>query len=176
MPTQSDTPTAPSSRSQPRLSARATGSRRGSPPRPSRPSGRTRCPGRAGRHACPGQGRGFPWELPTLTDPQPADREVCSGSSRRLRREAKRSTRRASGQARLFTGASGGASGNDAPVDQEERAMDVAKLEDLLRETEEHHGAYEAVAPKHHWSSWYASYISSRLEGNTPERASTDAG
>jgi hypothetical protein len=54
--------------------------------------------------------------------------------------------------------------------------MDVAALEDLLREAEEHHGAYDAIAPKHDWSSWYASYISSRGKGNTPERGSTDAG
>ena len=54
--------------------------------------------------------------------------------------------------------------------------MDVAKLEDLLREAEGHHGAYEAIAPAHRWSSWYASYISSRMKGNAPERASTDAG
>ena len=54
--------------------------------------------------------------------------------------------------------------------------MDVAALEDLLREAEQHHGTYEAIAPKHHWSSWYASYISSRRKGNTPERASADAG
>ena len=54
--------------------------------------------------------------------------------------------------------------------------MDVAKLEDLLREAEGHHGAYEAIAPAHHWSFWYASYISSRMKGNAPERASTDAG
>ena len=80
MPTQSDTPTAPSSRSQPRLSAQATGSRRGEPPRPSHPAARTRCPGRAGRNACPGQGRGFPSALPIVTDPQAADREVCSGN------------------------------------------------------------------------------------------------
>src|SRR5438045_1660958 len=31
-------------------------------------------------------------------------------------------------------------------------SMDVATLTELLRETEEHHGAYEAIAPKHHWS------------------------
>jgi hypothetical protein len=40
--------------------------------------------------------------------------------------------------------------------------MDVATLADLLREAEEHHGPYEATAPKHHWSGWYAAYISAR--------------
>ncbi len=54
--------------------------------------------------------------------------------------------------------------------------MEVADLEDLLREAEEHHRAYEPSAPVHHWSSWYAAYISSRLNGHAPERASTDAG
>jgi hypothetical protein len=54
--------------------------------------------------------------------------------------------------------------------------MDVAALEDLLREAEERHGVYEASAPERHWSSWYASYISSRRNGYAPDRASTDAG
>ena len=35
-------------------------------------------------------------------------------------------------------------------------------LTELLRETEERHGAYEATAPKHHWSGWYAAYIVAR--------------
>jgi hypothetical protein len=29
--------------------------------------------------------------------------------------------------------------------------MDVAALADLLQETAEHHGHFEAVAPKHNW-------------------------
>ena len=37
-------------------------------------------------------------------------------------------------------------------------------------ETEEHHGAYEGTAPKHHWSDWYAAYIVARERGQTPER------
>jgi hypothetical protein len=53
--------------------------------------------------------------------------------------------------------------------------MDVATLTDLLREAEEHHGPYEATAPKHHWSAWYAAYISARGQGRTPEEASDDA-
>ncbi len=53
--------------------------------------------------------------------------------------------------------------------------MDVATLADLLRETEEHHGSYEATAPPHHWSGWYAAYIVARQEGRTPEEASEDA-
>ena len=49
--------------------------------------------------------------------------------------------------------------------------FDVATLTALLRETEEHHGPYEATAPKHHWSDWYAAYIVARQEGKTPEEA-----
>jgi hypothetical protein len=50
-------------------------------------------------------------------------------------------------------------------------SFDVATLTTLLRETEEHHGPYEATAPKHHWSDWYAAYIVARQEGKTPEEA-----
>jgi catechol 2,3-dioxygenase-like lactoylglutathione lyase family enzyme len=51
----------------------------------------------------------------------------------------------------------------------------VATLTELLREAEEHHGPYEATAPKHHWSGWYAAYIDARERGKTPEDASRDA-
>ena len=54
--------------------------------------------------------------------------------------------------------------------------MDVARLAALLREAEEHHGAFEASAPEHHWSGWYAAYICAREQGGTPEEASSDAG
>jgi catechol 2,3-dioxygenase-like lactoylglutathione lyase family enzyme len=53
---------------------------------------------------------------------------------------------------------------------------DVATLTELLREAEEHHGNYEATAPKHHWSSWYAAYIVARERGRTAEDAVKDAG
>ena len=53
--------------------------------------------------------------------------------------------------------------------------MDVATLTDLLREAEERHGAYEARAPKHHWSGWYAAYIEARERGKSPDDAATDA-
>ncbi|SHM72343.1 VOC family protein [Cryptosporangium aurantiacum] len=52
----------------------------------------------------------------------------------------------------------------------------VENLAELLREAEEHHGAYEATAPKHHWSDWYAPYIAARTEGRTPDQAVEDAG
>jgi catechol 2,3-dioxygenase-like lactoylglutathione lyase family enzyme len=54
-------------------------------------------------------------------------------------------------------------------------SMDVPTLTELLRETEEHHGAYEVSAPKHHWSGWYAAYIVARQRGRTPEEAAKDA-
>ena len=54
-------------------------------------------------------------------------------------------------------------------------SLDVATLTELLRETEKHHGAYEATAPKHHWSGWYAAYIVARERGRTPEEAAQDA-
>jgi hypothetical protein len=53
--------------------------------------------------------------------------------------------------------------------------MDVETLANLLREAEEHHGPYEATAPEHHWSGWYAAYISARDQGRTSEEASNDA-
>jgi hypothetical protein len=53
--------------------------------------------------------------------------------------------------------------------------MDVAALTELLRETEKRHGAYEAIAPKHHWSDWYAAYIVARERGKTPDDAAKEA-
>jgi hypothetical protein len=53
--------------------------------------------------------------------------------------------------------------------------MDVVTLTDLLREAEEHHGAYEATAPQHHWSGWYAAYINARQQGRSPDEASEEA-
>jgi catechol 2,3-dioxygenase-like lactoylglutathione lyase family enzyme len=54
-------------------------------------------------------------------------------------------------------------------------SMDVATLVPLLREAEEHHGAYEATAPKHHWSEWYAAYLVARQRGRAPGDAAKDA-
>ncbi len=54
-------------------------------------------------------------------------------------------------------------------------SLDVGTLTDLLRETEERHGAYEVTAPKHHWSGWYAAYIVARERGRSPEEAANDA-
>ena len=48
---------------------------------------------------------------------------------------------------------------------------DVANLADLLRETEQHHGAFEASTPKHSWADWYAPYLDARLHGKTSDEA-----
>jgi hypothetical protein len=53
--------------------------------------------------------------------------------------------------------------------------MDVATMTELLKEAEDHHGPYEASAPKHHWSGFYAAYIVARQEGRTPDQADQDA-
>jgi hypothetical protein len=54
-------------------------------------------------------------------------------------------------------------------------SLDVATLVPLLRETEDRHGAYEATAPKHHWSEWYAAYLVARERGRNPDEAAKDA-
>ena len=53
-------------------------------------------------------------------------------------------------------------------------SIDVASMTSLLRETEERHGEYEAKAPKHHWSDWYAAYIVARVQGRTVDEAAKD--
>jgi hypothetical protein len=54
--------------------------------------------------------------------------------------------------------------------------MDIASLADLLHETAEHHGSFEAVAPPHGWWDWYAAYMDARAHGGTPDDASAAAG
>jgi hypothetical protein len=54
--------------------------------------------------------------------------------------------------------------------------MEVATLTEFLREAENRHGAYDAIAPKHHWSDWYAGYIAARERGKTPDEAVQEAG
>jgi hypothetical protein len=55
------------------------------------------------------------------------------------------------------------------------QGVDVATLADLLRETSEHHGAFEAAAPKHDWWDWYAPYLDARLQGKTSDEATQAA-
>ena len=54
--------------------------------------------------------------------------------------------------------------------------MDVAALADLLHETAERHGSFEAVAPPHARWDWYAAYMDARERGSTAEEASAAAG
>ena len=54
--------------------------------------------------------------------------------------------------------------------------MTVAALADLLYETSEHHGSFEAVAPPHHWWDWYAAYMDARQRGVIPDEADAAAG
>jgi catechol 2,3-dioxygenase-like lactoylglutathione lyase family enzyme len=54
--------------------------------------------------------------------------------------------------------------------------IDVSALAQLLHETAEHHGSFEAVAPAHNWWDWYAAYMDARERGRTPEEASAAAG
>jgi catechol 2,3-dioxygenase-like lactoylglutathione lyase family enzyme len=56
------------------------------------------------------------------------------------------------------------------------RGMEVAPLAELLRETAEHHDPYEKTHGKHHWSDWYAPYLSARQSGSSPEEAGAAAG
>jgi hypothetical protein len=53
--------------------------------------------------------------------------------------------------------------------------MDVASRAELLRETAEHHGSFEAAAPPHDWWDWYAAYMLAREGGSTPEDADASA-
>ena len=54
--------------------------------------------------------------------------------------------------------------------------MDVASLADLLHETSERHGSFEAVAPPHDWWDWYAAYMLAREAGSTEDEAAAVAG
>jgi len=53
--------------------------------------------------------------------------------------------------------------------------MDVASLAELLHETSERHGAFEASTPPHDWWDWYAAYMDARQRGSTPDEASESA-
>jgi catechol 2,3-dioxygenase-like lactoylglutathione lyase family enzyme len=54
-------------------------------------------------------------------------------------------------------------------------AVDVATLAQLLRETAERHDHYEKTHAEHHWSDWYAAYLSARQNGNSPGEAAAAA-
>ena len=52
---------------------------------------------------------------------------------------------------------------------------DVATLTELLREAEDRHGKYQATAPEHHWSGWYAAYLIARQRGKSSDDSAKDA-
>jgi len=54
-------------------------------------------------------------------------------------------------------------------------AVDAAALAELLRETAEHHDRYEKTHAEHHWSDWYAPYLSARQNGSSPKEAAAAA-
>ena len=54
--------------------------------------------------------------------------------------------------------------------------MDVASLAELLHETADRHGSFEALAPAHDWWDWYAAYLDARQSGSSPDEASDAAG
>jgi hypothetical protein len=49
--------------------------------------------------------------------------------------------------------------------------MEVASLAELLHETSERHGSFDAVAAPHDWWDWYAAYMDARQAGSTPDQA-----
>ena len=49
--------------------------------------------------------------------------------------------------------------------------MDVAALAELLHETAEHHGSFEAVAPTHDWWDSYLAYIDRAERQGRPNAA-----
>jgi len=55
------------------------------------------------------------------------------------------------------------------------RAMGVATLAELLRETAQHHDHYEKTHAEHNWWDWYAPYMSARQNGSSPEEAAAAA-
>ena len=46
--------------------------------------------------------------------------------------------------------------------------MEIAALADLLHETADHHGSFEAVTPPHDWWDWYAAYLHACLLYTSP--------
>ncbi|HEY6887013.1 MAG TPA: bleomycin resistance protein [Solirubrobacter sp.] len=52
---------------------------------------------------------------------------------------------------------------------------EVAALAQLLHETSEQHGAFEAIAPPHDWWDWYAAYMHARQAGSAQDAATASA-
>src|SRR3954452_10417351 len=135
---------------------------------------------RASRRWSPGPFRGSTWRSRTSTPPgkissaaawtsarwrssrSPPGSPTCLGArTSRTRRSATR-TATAGCSRRSRPGCPGGNGRTD---------MEVAPLADLLHETAEHHGSYEAIAPPHDWWDWYAAYMDARQGGSGPDEA-----
>jgi hypothetical protein len=56
-------------------------------------------------------------------------------------------------------------------TDVNEKSKDIADLAALLKDTAEHHGSFEAVAPPHDWWDWYAAYMVARRNGDAEKDA-----
>ena len=54
-------------------------------------------------------------------------------------------------------------------------SLDVASLAALLKETSEHHDAFEKASPTHDWWDWYAAYADARQRGADPDAADAAA-
>jgi catechol 2,3-dioxygenase-like lactoylglutathione lyase family enzyme len=52
---------------------------------------------------------------------------------------------------------------------------EVGPLAELLHETAEHHGRFEAETPPHDWWHWYAAYLSARSQGSNAAEADAAA-
>jgi hypothetical protein len=64
----------------------------------------------------------------------------------------------------------------DTSSNSSTQVPEIEALAQLLHETAEHHGVFEAVAPPHDWWDWYAAYMRARQAGSTPDEATADAG
>jgi hypothetical protein len=53
--------------------------------------------------------------------------------------------------------------------------MSIEELAELLHETADRHGIFEAVTPPHDWWDWYAAYMTARQGGESPEVAAESA-
>ncbi len=53
--------------------------------------------------------------------------------------------------------------------------MEATRLAELLRETAEQHNDYEKTHVHHHWSDWYAAYLSARQNGSSQQEAAAAA-
>ena len=58
---------------------------------------------------------------------------------------------------------------------EREGVVDTSPTVCSAKPRKRNHGQYEATAPKHHWSNWYAAYMVARQQGKTPEDAAQDA-